>query len=169
MPSPVRLRRAGPDDAERVLAWRNDPRIVALSKSGRPVTRDEHTAWYAQAVTDARRLLCIVEVEEAGRKGSSPAGVVRVDRDGSRAGMITIYLLAPYTGRGLGVAALEQATRLAFGQWPDLRSIRAEIRPDNLASIKAFAKAGFVERGAGGPDAGIREMWLDRPGPGAGR
>jgi UDP-2,4-diacetamido-2,4,6-trideoxy-beta-L-altropyranose hydrolase len=169
MSSPVRLRRAGPDDAERVLFWRNDPRIVALSKSRRPVTRDEHMAWYEQAVKDARRLLCIVEIEEPGRQAASPAGVVRVDRDQSREGVITIYLLASYTGRGLGVAALEQATNLAFAQWPDLRSIRAEIRPENLASIKAFGKAGFVERGAGGPDAAVREMSMDRPGLGAER
>jgi RimJ/RimL family protein N-acetyltransferase len=161
----VRLRRAGRGDAERVFTWRNDPWIVSLSKSGCVVTRDEHLLWYEEAMDDRRHLLFIIELEQAGPAATLvEAGVVRLDRDGHGGSLITIYLLQPYTGRGYGVASLKQATEQAFALWPDLESIRAEIRRDNIASIKAFSRVGFRQSMAqqSREFPGVCEMHLDR-------
>jgi RimJ/RimL family protein N-acetyltransferase len=56
---------------------------------------------------------------------------------------VTIFLLRSFTGRGIGVVALELACREAEAAWPDVPKAVASIRRDNLASQKAFAKAGF--------------------------
>lgn len=161
----VRLRRAGPDDADKVYAWRNDPWILSLSKSGRGVAAAEHLLWYEGMLLNPDQLMFIVEVKVASTSEYIEIGVVRVERSTPDAGLITIYLLRPYTGRGYGVRALLQATAAAFGRWHDLNTIHAVIRSDNTASVRAFRKAGFTaiaRIGPRGEDGNFCEMRLMR-------
>lgn len=161
----VRLRRASRDDADKVFGWRNDPWIVSLSKSGRGVTAAEHLRWYEGMLSDPDQLMLIVDVEVAPAREHIEIGVVRIDRSTPDAGLITIYLLKPYIGRGYGVQALRQATAAAFGRWCELKTIHAEIRSDNTASVRAFNQAGFTSvtrTGSREGDGHFYEMRLTR-------
>jgi len=131
------LRFAEARDADTVFAWRNDPWIVSLSLSGRAVTPAEHHAWFPSALDRTDHLLFVVQSDGA------EVGTARLDRAGPEAS-VTIYLLRPHTGRGLGPRAIDAACRQAFTHWPDVSRIRASIRRGNLASGKAFRRAGFV-------------------------
>lgn len=161
----VRLRRASRDDADKVYAWRNDPWIVALSKSGRGVTVAEHLRWYEGMLSNPNQFMFIVEAEVAPASEHIEIGIVRIDRSTPDAGLITIYLLRPYTGRGYGVHALRQATAAAFGWWRALKTIHAEIRSDNTASVQAFSQAGFTavaRTGSREEEGRLYEMRLTR-------
>jgi SAM-dependent methyltransferase len=138
------LRLAGPDDANKIFAWRNDPWIVSLSLSRKHVSADEHRVWFSSAIDRSVHLLFVVRTDEG-----VEAGTARVDLRAPEA-LITIYLLRQFTGRGLGPRAIDAACRRAFAEWPDVVAIRACIRTENEASMKAFRRAGFaVDQGAG--------------------
>ncbi len=76
---------------------------------------------------------------------------------------IGYWIGRPYWGKGYASEALRRATRLAFANF-DLPSLTAEILPDNAASTRVLARAGFSRAGSGErdlPARGIRAS-LDR-------
>ena len=133
----LRLREAGMGDADRVLAWRNRPEIIALGSERRPVEASRHARWFAATVGSENRLLLIVELD------GEPIGTVRFDRLSEGEWAVSVYLLEVYTGRGLGPVALEKG-------WEILRrrgatAVWAFVREDNPRSVAAFRKAGYEE------------------------
>jgi RimJ/RimL family protein N-acetyltransferase len=133
-PTIMELRRATIDDALDVLDWRNDPDAIAMSKTG-AVDRDDHLRWFPKAIEDQDRLVLIAM--EAKRK----LGMVRFDRCGGT-WLASINLAPEERGKGYGQAALEGAIRLLIDCIGSCR-ISAEIRHDNLGSIRIFEKCGF--------------------------
>jgi RimJ/RimL family protein N-acetyltransferase len=132
------LRLAARSDVGTLFRWRNDPAIVALGTSQRTVTWEEHVAWFDRMLDNERHLLYVVY------DGERAAGTVRVDRIESDTAVLAIYLMPPHTGRGLGPQAIRSAVASAFESWPELRRMIAHVRSDNIASLKAFGKAGFA-------------------------
>jgi ribosomal protein S18 acetylase RimI-like enzyme len=133
--SEIEVRRATIDDMLDVLAWRNDPVAIAMSKTG-AVDETQHRAWFPGAINSPNRVLLIVE--EGGKK----LGMVRFDR--SSDGWITsISLAAEARGRGIGQRALGLAIRTS-GCSPLL----AEIRDSNIPSIRIFERCGFRQIGS---------------------
>jgi len=143
-PDELLLRGAGLSDSDRVLAWRNDPATRAWSFSPKPVSADEHAEWLDRTLADPRHILLIIEHD------GTALGQVRLDRDGSSA-TVSIALDPRARGRGLGEAALRETTRLA--DQVGLERLAARIKPDNAASLAAFAAAGFFAP-ALDPDSG---------------
>jgi UDP-2,4-diacetamido-2,4,6-trideoxy-beta-L-altropyranose hydrolase len=135
--APVRLRAATPDDCRAVFEWRNDPFIVRFSAGQRKVTWHEHAAWYDRVVDDIHHLLLIVERDGHG------IGTVRFDREREDSAVVTIYLLGPHVGRGIGTAVLHEACGCAFARWPDVGRLEARIQAANARSKRVFEKVGF--------------------------
>lgn len=92
-------------------------------------------------LSGGRNLLFVIEPETG-----LGAGTVRVEQRNDRA-VITIYLLRPFTGQGLGVRAIREACAKAFALWP-VESIHAYIRRNNQPSLSAFSKTGFTPAAA---------------------
>lgn len=158
--SEVRLRRAQTSDAATLLEWRNDPWVLSRGSQGRAVSPSEHAAWFARTLASPDHLLLIIETAEHGGIGS-----VRFDREPTAAAEVSIYLLRPHTGRGLGVAALREACTVAFERWPEVERIVARVLPENAQSLRAFEKAGFdVTRPRSGnvKEPGVLTLTLDR-------
>ena len=128
--APVILRRAAQDDALDVLRWRNDPVTRAMSRAQDVVEEAAHLAWFARAIDDPRRTLLIGEL------GGQKVGIVRFDHGEETE--VSINLNPDCRGRGLSYALLSEA--LAYASGP----VIAEIRPENLASVRLFERAGFV-------------------------
>jgi RimJ/RimL family protein N-acetyltransferase len=131
------LRPAEASDIRLLFEWRNEPWIVLLSTSQRAISWAEHEDWFNMALDSSQHLLFIVHTDEG-----IPAGSLRLDRKESDA-TISIYLMKPYTGAGLGPRAIDAGCRSAFEHWPALKRIVAYIRDDNQPSRKAFTRASF--------------------------
>ena len=122
----ISFREANATDADRLLAWRNDPLTVAMSRTSETVSRDAHIAWLAARLSRAEPNLYIVEV--SGRA----AGTFRVD------GEEISYTLAPeWRGQGLATPMLALIHE-HFGP------LRAEVYRRNVASEKAARCAGHA-------------------------
>jgi RimJ/RimL family protein N-acetyltransferase len=136
----VALRPAGPEDAERLLAWRNDPEVQAVSFTQGPVAAEVHSAWLERTLSDPGIRLLIVE------RDGRPAGQIRLQRTGPAA-EVHIGLSGEARGQGVGRRALELAAGVAREEL-GAQSLEARIRSGNERSVRAFRAAGFEEVGS---------------------
>jgi RimJ/RimL family protein N-acetyltransferase len=136
MPDLLSLRRATEADAELLLEWRNDPDTRAGSFQQDPIGLEEHRAWLRGVLADSERVLLVVELDGV------PSGSVRVDREDAETAEIHIALAASARGRKVGLWALREASQQADGLL-GVKRIRARVKSDNLASLRAFEAAGF--------------------------
>jgi len=132
----MKLRRATMDDALDVLAWRNDPHTIAMSKMPGTVDQAGHLAWFARAIQDPSRLMLIATEDD--RK----LGMVRFDKSGDT-WLVSINIAPEERRKGYGRAALNQAvTWLRASVWQCRLS--AEIKDSNAVSLRLFQQCGFV-------------------------
>ncbi len=121
----ITMRPASMDDADLLLEWRNDPVTRANSKTTNAVQRDAHISWLTARLQRDQPNLYVAEDDE-------PVGTIRIDGDE------VSYTVAPeHRGKGYATTMLIWA-RERFGV------LRAEIKLENIASIRAAAKAGHV-------------------------
>ena len=92
---PLTLRPASLEDAELLLAWRNDEETRRASLHQAEIGMPEHCAWLERSLSDAARQLFIAELD--GR----PVGTVRADL--SNEGWELSWTVAPEM-RGSGLA-----------------------------------------------------------------
>jgi RimJ/RimL family protein N-acetyltransferase len=134
----ISLRAATAADAKMIFGWRNDPVIVRMGSSQRPVTWAEHEEWFSQSITSGKRRIFIVE------KDGLAIGQVRFDLVANSECVISAYLLAQFTGRGWGVEAMRSACEMIFEIWP-IQLVSACVRAENKAVQSALGKVGFEE------------------------
>ena len=127
----LELRLADINDADLLLAWRNDPQTRKDSHSSNVISRDNHLAWLAKITTDPMRKLYIAIEHDI------PVGTARATYD-NRTWELS-WTVAP-EARGRGVA--KRMVRTLAEQITE--PIRAEIKPGNQASIRVAEYAGLT-------------------------
>jgi spore coat polysaccharide biosynthesis protein SpsF len=132
----VALRPADESDVDLLFEWVNRPESLSnkLVTDG-PVSRDAHVTWFKARLSDPDSAIWI------GQHGEEPVGQVRLQRRAD-ALEVDIFVVPDTRGRGIGVEMLEAARQEAARRWPGV-PLRAKIKPDNWASRRLFAKAGF--------------------------
>jgi RimJ/RimL family protein N-acetyltransferase len=136
---PLTLRKATLADSAILLAWRNDPDVIATSASGRGVTQAEHEAWFIKTLTD-----CTVHVYLADWLDDylrvTGCGMGRINEEAGVA-VLSYSIAKEWRGQQFGhhlVGALvQQAYELGY------TSIQAVSRHSNTASIRALLSQGF--------------------------
>lgn|SRR3990167_1770331 len=140
----VELRRATLEDADRLLAWRNDPLAVAMSKSGKHVEHEEHLVWLRKAVAEDWMRIFVAVVP-----GTGHIGFIRLKLEVSESlhieriiGTVSIAVAAEHRGKGLGWQMLD----LALGEAARVRcvEVRADIHRHNIVSRRMFASRCFT-------------------------
>ena len=138
------------------VAWdiANDPSVRAQSWDKGPPTRWEHLRWMLRwCLSRHRRAWLIGALVRA--SGRSIVGLVRLQASGGKV-VIGIGLLTRYQRMGFGTDAIEEATMQALETWG--LPVLAEIKVANLASIRAFTKAGYVFRSSRGVEPALMEF-----------
>jgi spore coat polysaccharide biosynthesis predicted glycosyltransferase SpsG/RimJ/RimL family protein N-acetyltransferase len=136
-PTPLRYRPATPADAERLLEWRNDPDVQAVSRSRAPVAPAAHERWLAATLADPDRTLLVAEA------AGQPAATVRFDRrDG--AVEISVTVAPGWRGRGIGARTIREASELHLAAHPDVARIVTEVMEPNVRALRAFERAGYA-------------------------
>jgi spore coat polysaccharide biosynthesis protein SpsF len=154
-PDAVRLVPAGRENSAFFLACRNDVDAVQHSRSRRPIGREEHARWFAAKIDDPG-----VRLRVGVLRGDS-VGTVRVD---VRAGVGDVGLaVAPtYRGQGLGTAMLEALIDDVVTD-PQVVALTAVVHVGNTASMRAFARVGFVADGSDGAFRRFRRELVSLP------
>jgi RimJ/RimL family protein N-acetyltransferase len=124
------LRPATIDDADALLAWRNDPATRALSHNNDAVERNDHMDWLARSLANPDRRLLVAE------RDGVPVGTVRADLSN---GVYDLWWTVAPQARGQGVAKdmVAMAAALIRG------TIRAQVLRGNEASVQVALHAGM--------------------------
>ncbi len=136
----VVLRRASVDDARFVWEVNNHPSVRAQSVSTAPIPWESHEAWFARRIADAATLFFIATC------GADPAAVVRFEVQDTEA-TISVAVAPTFRGHGLGSRVIASATDELARARPGTCAV-ALVRLGNEASLRAFARAGYLRTGS---------------------
>ncbi|MBI4040258.1 MAG: GNAT family N-acetyltransferase [Deltaproteobacteria bacterium] len=128
----IHFEKIKPEDARFIFRLRNERVTRQMSlKNSRLIGWKTHKAWFEKTLQ--KKDCFFWSVFFKGKR----IGLVRFDE-----GIVSIHLLPRYRGKKLGSPAICEATKLYCKkrQQPAI----ALINPMNVASIKAFEKAGYV-------------------------
>ena len=133
------LRRAKPEDCCLVWEWANDLNVRVSAFDSALIPWEDHQKWFVGKLTASNSVILI-----AGNASSQPVGQVRFDWNAHGDAEVDVSVDRERRGSGLGSALIRRAADEAFGYLP-ITSINAYVKPDNLASARAFVKAGFTQ------------------------
>ena len=144
-------------NSELLLAWTNDPVVRQHSFSPKPVARAEHEAWLRARLADPNSLLLLAEDIDSG----APVGLIRFQVAGTLA-TLSYQLAAAWRGRGLAAPLLLAGTEAVQQRFPRVRRVQGQVRAANLASGRAFERAGFERAAleADAPAEGLNFVWI---------
>lgn len=128
-------------DSRLLWTWANDPAARQASFSSRPIPWEEHLRWMHRKLND-RNCYYFVLLDAGGQ----PVGQVRFDAAGDGA-VVSVSLGPEFRGHGYGASGLRLACARLFSV-SRVQRVIAYVKPDNDASVRAFAAAGFVHAGS---------------------
>lgn len=137
----VRLRAATMDDWARLFYWRNHQTTREQFHQTEPVGLAEHLAWL-KGLTSETRLFVAVDTQRGAYVGTvrldllTPKGKQRKDR-------ASVSITVDPASRGRGYAPVILGAVVAEARLARLRTLVAEVRVSNAASLRAFADAGY--------------------------
>lgn len=130
------LRQATIEDLALYFVWANDPVVRTNSFNSDAIKIEDHRQWFAKRLADVNCYMYVLCEDGA------PVGQIRFDvADG--AAEIDYSIGKDMRGRGLGATLLEIG--IAEMSRHGIRSFEGKVKPENVASGLAFAKAGFSE------------------------
>lgn len=131
------LREAVPSDCRLLYDWRMDPVTRAGSFGHDTFPYEEHEKWFRKLMADpCRKQFILLRLPAA-----TPAAQLRLDLSGQEA-EISYSVAASERGKGLGTLLIQMAVSHARNV-SGIRTLTAEVLPDNTASRRIFEKCGF--------------------------
>jgi UDP-2,4-diacetamido-2,4,6-trideoxy-beta-L-altropyranose hydrolase len=137
-----RLRRVREDDCRLIWEWANDPGVRVVSFSPEPIPWEKHVQWFESKLGDPYCLFLIALNGE-----DAPVGQIRFDvGQETQEAVVSVSVDQKYRGKGYGSTLIRMASRRLFDLF-ETKVIHAYIKPENIASIQAFARAGYKKAG----------------------
>jgi sialic acid synthase SpsE/RimJ/RimL family protein N-acetyltransferase len=134
-----------PEQARLIMDWRNDSVTLSMSYHREPKVWESFWPEYRSSYLGERPgpVFLVDKGERVGflrfRSVPHPTGLLGKVVD------ISINLAPNRRGKGLGSAALQAVSAYLLGLGVD--TIYAEVRPENVASYRAFVRGGFLDLG----------------------
>ena len=120
-------------DVRLYFDWANDPQVRMNAHNTDPIHWEGHVKWFSRMIESKALMLVFFE-------GLDPVGQLRVDEDGA------IDLSVDRNHRKRGVAT-EMLNVLILLKKKIGIPLTAEVKQTNIASNRAFEKAGFILNG----------------------
>ncbi|MHA1169620.1 MAG: GNAT family N-acetyltransferase, partial [Candidatus Hodarchaeales archaeon] len=137
----LRIRIAEEDDCRFLFDLRNHPIMREASFNTDEILINHHEAWFEKTLKDSNTII-FVGLDDSEER----YGMVRFTKDCNIA-TVSVALSPSLHGKGHGTSLLEEGCGLYLSQEKEVHEIIAEIKKSNVASVRAFSKAGFVETG----------------------
>ncbi len=134
------IRLAQDEDCKLLWEWANDPVVRASAFSSETIGWDEHVEWFRSKLNDrnCRILVCL-------DASALAVGQIRFDRHGVSDADLDITVDGRLRGLGLASRLIDLGANWAFQEW-GLTRLNAFVKPENIASAKAFERAGFTRK-----------------------
>jgi RimJ/RimL family protein N-acetyltransferase len=130
----MQLRKATHDDWKILLDWRNDPTTKENSFNQDKISIETHRLWFNDSLLNPQRNIYILE------DNLTPVGSIRSDNILHNQYLLSWSIAPNQRGKGYGNKILEIYLQDKTGKFI------AEIKPENIASIKMVQKNGFEKQ-----------------------
>lgn len=130
----MEIRKVVPDDAALLFEWANDPETRSKSFHSQLINWESHLSWIERKLNDAGSSFYLLH------QAGEPIGVVRIETTNEC--IIGVTVAPNHRGKGLASTMIKLACSTFRKKNND--AILAYIKKENLASVKAFERAGFV-------------------------
>lgn len=138
----VSLRPAEEEDCEVLWRWRNEESTRKWSFNSNYIPYEEHKNWFLSKLNRADSEILIVSDEHKKKIGQA-----RFDINPDGSAEVDISIIVRERNKGYASAALRLACQYVLKKFNIARVI-VHIREENKASISAFTKAGFINKGS---------------------
>ena len=134
----INLRKAEIADANEIFEWRNHPDIRKSSFNQELLSWEEHEKWFMAKLKNPDTTAYMAYY------GEKKVGTIRFE---SKESVIkTSVMLNPdFLSKGFGSKVIKLGVEKFIREKRPSKSLIAEIKKDNVASAKAFKKAGYKE------------------------
>ena len=132
----IYLRLVEEEDAKVLFDWRIDPTTRKYARNTEEFQFKSHLQWLRASLRNPERNMFM-----AVDKRSNRIGQLRFDRDG-RMAEIDIAVSPAMRGQGIGTMLLKKGCQSYLNNW-DIDYLLAEVKKNNVASIRIFEQAGF--------------------------
>ena len=134
------LRNAVQTDSKKIFELSNDPDVRINSINKGSIDWKSHQEWFDEILGRKNYIFLL-----AFDKNDNFIGQVRFEIKDTTA-VVSISLTKEFRGKGLSKKILKEACAKIFLD-ENIAAVTAFILPDNLASIKGFSSAGFIQKG----------------------
>jgi len=121
-----------------VLPWRNDPLVYVWSRTDRPISLNEHRAWF-----EARKQKLADEPIFSYRENNLFVGMARIDKVAEDTFEVSLLVNPNQRSGGYGKQILADACKYFLLNKSSELKLIAVIHQDNLISQSLFAGLGF--------------------------
>ena len=159
----LRLRALEPEDIEWLYKWENDAKLWHLSNTTKPFSRyvlEQYILNSHLDICEYKQLRLMIELKK-GKKEITVGCIDMFDFDpvNARAG-VGLFISETYRGKGIASEAIDLLINYSK-KTLHLHQLYCTITNDNVSSIKAFEKAGFVKSGERIHWVRKEDRWLD--------
>ncbi|MDF1795470.1 MAG: GNAT family protein [Coxiellaceae bacterium] len=130
------LREVTLDDATLLYDWQSDPATRQYFFNTEAPSWASHHQWLKASLLSEQRILLLAY-------NTNPLGVLRYDFAKNGQAETSIYVDPEQHGRGYGSAILLAGKAWVRQKKHAINQLTAQIKPNNIASIKVFEKAGY--------------------------
>ncbi|NQT33349.1 MAG: GNAT family N-acetyltransferase [Candidatus Omnitrophica bacterium] len=134
----LKIRTSDISDCRDLWEWRNHPDVRKWAFDPSEIAYEEHKKWFERKITDED-----VEIYIAENENGKKLGQVRFDV-GTNDSIVSVNLNPDFFGQGLGHRIIKEATDVFLESRNDIKTVNAQIMKENIASRKAFEKAGYT-------------------------
>lgn len=134
----IEIREATDNDCYDLWLWRNHPDIRKRCFDDSEIDYEEHRKWFGRKMSSVDTKIYIAENENKEKIGQA-----RFETDNCDRACININMNPDFLGLGLGNRVIKMATKYFLEKHARIAEIVAEVIDTNIASQKAFDKAGY--------------------------
>ncbi len=132
------------EDAKFLFDLRNDPAIYAYFVNSSPTDWENHKKWLLRKLINPDcNIFIIID-------GVTKVGQIRLDHT-DWGWDVSLSVLPDFSGQGIGTAGIQLAVEWLKNEVKTYGAIKAAILKGNIASERAFSKAGFKYIGCYSP------------------
>ncbi|MCK4809388.1 MAG: UDP-2,4-diacetamido-2,4,6-trideoxy-beta-L-altropyranose hydrolase [Candidatus Omnitrophica bacterium] len=131
------LRLAQGKDCRDLWLWRKHFEVRRWCLNKEEIKYPQHRKWFVQRIKSRKTVMYIAENKEGIKIGQTRFEIEK------KSAYINVNLNPLFFGKGLGNKIIGLTTNIFMKQNPRIKKIIAEIAEENIASEKAFVKAGY--------------------------
>ena len=134
----VSARLASISDCKSIYQWRNDPITRKMSKNKNFIVWSDHVNWFKRSFFSNDNKLIICELGSSDKIAFLKFKLIK------ESALVSINLNPNFRGQGFAKHCLLNSIDLLKKETNKVKLLNAEIREENIASIKTFMGSGFT-------------------------